>query len=152
MSFRLLARWQKQVLSRDDVAFRTLPAFAKGGRERYGHSDSLPELFDSCLAQAAGAGSEVPLPARAARAYLDVCFFHPFDDGNGRAALLALGFVLACEGVVLDEAGPIQVRRFADDPEGAQALARLVHVLATAAGDRSPRPASLPATPIATWR
>ncbi|MFJ8821663.1 Fic family protein [Streptomyces sp. NPDC102467] len=152
LGFCLLEKWQRQVISRDDIAFRTLPAFAKGGRERYGLTASVPEVFDDCLTQATEAGSAVPLPARAARAYLDVCFFHPFDDGNGRAALLALGFVLAREGVVLDEVGPVQVRRYADDPAGAQALARLVHVLATAAANRGSRPVSLPATPIATWR
>ncbi|MFF0305236.1 Fic family protein [Streptomyces sp. NPDC004562] len=44
----------------------------------------------------------LPRTARAARAYLDVCCFHPFDDGNARAALLTLPFVLAREGVTLD--------------------------------------------------
>ncbi|WP_324610562.1 MULTISPECIES: Fic family protein [unclassified Streptomyces] len=44
----------------------------------------------------------LPLTARAARAYLDICFFHPFDDGNARAALLTLLFVLARESVALD--------------------------------------------------
>ncbi|MEV8090717.1 Fic family protein [Streptomyces nigra] len=44
----------------------------------------------------------LPLTARAARAYLDICFFHPFDDGNARSALLTLPFVLAGEDVALD--------------------------------------------------
>jgi prophage maintenance system killer protein len=35
-----------------------------------------------------------------------VCFFHPFDDANGRAALLTMGFVLAREKVFLDESVP----------------------------------------------
>ncbi|MEU0059386.1 Fic family protein [Streptomyces sp. NPDC006334] len=30
------------------------------------------------------------MAARAARAYLDVAFFHPFTDGNARTALLTL--------------------------------------------------------------
>ncbi|MET7621918.1 hypothetical protein [Streptomyces sp. NPDC005408] len=34
-------------------------------------------------------------------AYLDVCFFHPFGDGNARSAFLALIFVLDREGVAL---------------------------------------------------
>ena len=31
---------------------------------------------------APGGGRPLPVTARAARAYLDVCFFHPFDDGQ----------------------------------------------------------------------
>ncbi|WP_189299499.1 Fic family protein [Streptomyces albospinus] len=65
-----------------------------------------------------------PLAARAARTYLDIAFFHPFADGNGHSALLALTFVLAWEGVILGEVGPLQVTRYADDPAGA---ADLVH-------------------------
>lgn len=38
--------------------------------------------------------------------YLDVAFFHPFADGNARAALVALVHVLAREGIVPPEAGP----------------------------------------------
>ncbi|MEV5378932.1 hypothetical protein AB0L26_23595 [Streptomyces nondiastaticus] len=33
----------------------------------------------------AARGASLPLTVRAARAYLDVCFFHPFDDGNAWA-------------------------------------------------------------------
>lgn len=63
-------------------------------------------------------------------AYLDVCFFHPFADGNARSALLALAFILARDGVVLDQVGPItQVQRFADDVPGALGLANLVSAL-----------------------
>ncbi len=136
LDFGVLCTWQKLVLGQPDVAFRVLPAFAKGGRERYGLCAETPAQFDECLRQATDIDTVLPLPARAARAYLDVCFFHPFDDGNGRAALLALAFVLAREGVVLDEVGPIQIRRYAEDASGARALARLIHVLATAAERR----------------
>ncbi|MGW7348996.1 Fic family protein [Streptomyces sp. NPDC054854] len=44
----------------------------------------------------------------AARAYLGVAFFHPFTDGNARAALLTLVHVLAREDIVLSEVGPLQ--------------------------------------------
>ncbi|MDJ0344422.1 Fic family protein [Streptomyces sp. H10-C2] len=71
----------------------------------------------------------VPLAARAARVYLDVAFFHPFTDGNARAALLTLVHVLAREDVVLPEVGPLQTTRYADDPEGAADLAILIGVL-----------------------
>ncbi|MEU3419137.1 Fic family protein [Streptomyces murinus] len=130
LEFRLLHEWQKLVLGLPEAPFRTLPAFAKEGQERYGLSTETPLLFDACLTESGA--SDVPLTARAARLYLDVCFFHPFDDGNGRAALLALGFVLAREQILLDEVGPIQIRRYADDPVGALSLARIVRALAVA--------------------
>jgi hypothetical protein len=43
---------------------------------------------------------------RAARVYLDICFFHPFPDGNARAARLALDHVLTREGLALRVADP----------------------------------------------
>jgi fido (protein-threonine AMPylation protein) len=70
------------------------------GRQRYAYSDELPQAFKACLAEATDPA--VPLPSRAARVYLDVPFFHPFADGNSRSAALALYFVLARDGVVLD--------------------------------------------------
>ncbi|MEU5880666.1 Fic family protein [Spirillospora sp. NPDC047279] len=72
----------------------------------------------------------MPLASRAARAYLDVCFFHPFADGNARSALLALVFVLAREDVRLERLGPLPfTSRRADDPDAAAELVRLVQVL-----------------------
>ncbi|MET9514741.1 hypothetical protein [Streptomyces sp. NPDC002994] len=50
-------------------------------------------------------------------------------DGDGRAALLALTFVPAREGVVPAEAGPLQTTPYADDPAGAADLAVLVGLL-----------------------
>ncbi|MCC0100026.1 Fic family protein [Streptomyces flavotricini] len=56
-----------------------------------------------------------------------VCFFHPFDDGNARSAFLALVFVLAREGVALDGVGPIRrITCRADDPQDAVSLARSI--------------------------
>ncbi|MFE9396562.1 Fic family protein [Streptomyces flavidovirens] len=57
------------------------------------------------------------MPARAARLHLVVAFFHPFDDGNGRAALLALGHQLAAEDIVLGWIAPLTVARYADDAD-----------------------------------
>ncbi|MFI5800643.1 Fic family protein [Streptomyces sp. NPDC051677] len=71
----------------------------------------------------------VPLAGRAARVYLDVAFFHPFTDGNARAALLTLVHVLAREDVVLPEVWPLQTIRYADDPAGAADLATLIGLL-----------------------
>ncbi|UWE10273.1 Fic family protein [Actinacidiphila bryophytorum] len=101
----LLAGWQQHILATPQPpAFRTLPAFAKGGRERYGIAPDTRARLDACLAEAASEGA-LPLPARAARAYLDVCFFHPFDDGNARCAFLTLLFVLSREGAGLAHVG-----------------------------------------------
>ncbi|WP_157435647.1 Fic family protein [Actinospica robiniae] len=128
LDFALLARWQREVLGTTEVpAFRTGDAYAKGGRERYGLSPHTWSDFDACLREAADPG--VPLAARGARVYLDVAFFHPFSDGNARAALLTLVHVLARDGIVLPEVGPLQITRYADDPAGAADLAALIGVL-----------------------
>ncbi|WP_051042957.1 Fic family protein [Nocardiopsis xinjiangensis] len=126
LEFARVASWQRSVLGTSAVGFRRGSAFAKGGRERYG--TDLTGLFDACLAETAAPSPA--LPARAARAYLDVCFFHPFSDGNARAAFLVLVFVLARESVALDRVGPLRrLPHRADHPEGALALADLVSVL-----------------------
>jgi Fic/DOC family len=117
LDFRLLATWQRAVLGVNSVPFRGGPAFAKGGRERYGLARDTQGRLERCLVDSTEAG--LPVSARAARAYLDVCFFYPFTDGNARSALLALVFILVKEGVVLDEVGPIApVQRFAGDAGG----------------------------------
>lgn len=69
----------------------------------------------------------------AARAYLDVAFFHPYDDGNARLAGLVLQFALLRGSIELDEVAPVltTVRR-ADDAAAAADLARLVHGTAAA--------------------
>lgn len=69
-----------------DTALYDLPAFAKGGRERHGISPNTRAHLDACRAERARhIERPLPLTARAARAYLDVCFFHPFGDGNARS-------------------------------------------------------------------
>ncbi len=122
LDFELLRGWQQHVLGTPEPPpLRTLPAFAKGGDERYGIGPDTRARLDACLAQATD--GRLSLAARAARAHLDVCFFHPFDDGNARAALLALLFVLARAGVTLDSV--VLIRRFghrADDPQDALGL------------------------------
>ncbi|WP_416970324.1 Fic family protein [Streptomyces sp. 4F14] len=141
LGFSRLAAWQSVVLGREQFTFRRLPAFAKGGDERYGVDAGTPALFDVCLAEATG---PAPVAARAARLYLDVSFFHPFEDGNGRSALLALGYVLAREDIVLDEVTPLRIPRYADDEPGAHSLVRLVQTLALAAQLRQRVPGSQP--------
>ena len=127
LDFALLAGWQRQVLGETAAPFRTGDAYAKAGRERYGLTPTTRTDFAACLREATDPA--VRLAARAARAYLDVAFFHPFTDGNARAALLTLVHVLAREDVVLPEVGPLQTTRYADDPAGAADLATLIGVL-----------------------
>ncbi|NIL50486.1 Fic family protein [Streptomyces sp. 2BBP-J2] len=131
LDFELLQRWQQHVLGTSQPPpFRDLPAFAKAGRERYGIGPDTRARLDACLAESARQ-IERPLPliARAARAYLDVCFFHPFDDGNARSALLTLVFVLAREGVALDGVSLLRRVTFqADEPQDALALTRYVDI------------------------
>ncbi len=135
LDFAAMRRWQDHVLGTGEPDFRTGPAFAKGGRERYGLDGHTRRRFEECLREAGDAG--VPLPSRAARAYLDVCFFHPFDDGNARAALLVLTFVLGRAGVVLDQVGPVRrLSRSADAAGGTLEPAGLVAVLIRATRDR----------------
>ncbi|MFJ5220314.1 Fic family protein [Streptomyces sp. NPDC088354] len=134
LTFALMAKWQRIVLGHDLVDFRTMPAFAKGGQERYGLTPDTQALFERCLSESAQ--PNLPLPSRAARTYLDILFFHPFEDGNARAAMLALAFVLAREGVLLDQVHPLQTTRWADDAEGAAELAVLLGILITAAERR----------------
>ncbi|MET9591903.1 Fic family protein [Streptomyces sp. NPDC006516] len=127
LDFALLAGWQREVLAATRAPFRGGDAHAKAGRERYVLTPDTQADFDSCLRETAD--QHVPLAARAARAYLDVAFFHPFTDGNARAALLTLVHVLAREDIVLPEVGPLQTTRYADDPAGAADLAVLIGVL-----------------------
>ncbi|MFF8607221.1 Fic family protein [Streptomyces sp. NPDC015346] len=134
LTFALMAKWQRTVLGRDFVGFRTMPAFAKAGQERYGLAPESRARFERCLSESAQ--PDLPLASRAARTYLDILFFHPFEDGNARAAMLALAFVLAREGVLLDQVHPLQATRWADDAEGAADLAVLLGILITAAERR----------------
>ncbi|MFD5545050.1 Fic family protein, partial [Streptomyces sp. NPDC127079] len=129
LDFDLIQRWQQHVLVTPGLPpLRSLPAFAKGGRERYGFAPHIRARLDACLTESAkDAARPLPLTARAARAYLDVCFFHPFDDGNARCALLTLLFVLAREGVALDSVRLLRRVSFhADAPQDALTLTRYI--------------------------
>ncbi|WP_327304865.1 Fic family protein [Streptomyces sp. NBC_01298] len=130
LDFALLSSWQQHVLGTPQPPlFRTSPAFAKGGRERYGIGPDTPARFATCLAESVSdVGRPLGLTARAARAYLDICFFHPFDDGNARSALLALVFVLAREGIALDGVSLLRRITFeADSPRDPLTLVRYIN-------------------------
>jgi hypothetical protein len=133
----LLTGWQRLILGMPEVQFRQGDAFAKGGRERYALTPHTWRDFEHCLGDSAD--PRVPLASRAARAYLDVAFFHPFPDGNARLAMLTLAYVLELDGVRLDQAGPLQTTRYADDTAGAADLAALVFVLIRSTHQRATR-------------
>ncbi|MGC4119826.1 MAG: Fic family protein [Myxococcales bacterium] len=128
LSFELIAQLHA-IATYSGGAMRTTEAFAKGGAERYGFSQDLRQRFERCLDDADDAA--VPLLGRAARLYLDVCFFHPFADGNARTARLAFDFVLAREGVVLREVRPLFSAPIpAGDGDAYSAFLRLLATLA----------------------
>ena len=104
LDFASLARWQSIVLGHA-APFREGEAFAKGGRERYGLDDQTRARFEGWLAAANDLST--PFATRAARVYLDICFTHPFADGNARSARLALDYVLTGEGRWLRNVEPL---------------------------------------------
>ncbi|MFI1106052.1 Fic family protein [Streptomyces melanogenes] len=131
LDFALLSSWQQHLLGTPQPPpFRNKPAFAKRSGERYGIGADTRAHLETCLAQSTpDTDPPLGLTARAARAYLDVCFFHPFDDGNARSAFLALVFLLAREGIALDAVGLLRRISFdADDPQDALSLVRYINI------------------------
>jgi hypothetical protein len=125
-----LCAWQALVLGQEQVTFRTTDAFAKGGRDRYPFAPDTEARFVAALAEA-NPTADGPSPVvRAARGYLDVCFFHPFADGNARAARLVLDHVLTRAGLALHSIEPLLVvSRSGRDARGAWHFAFLVSYL-----------------------
>ncbi|KAH3766879.1 Fic family protein [Pelomyxa schiedti] len=116
LSFELIGTWQQTLLGSPSVPkFRTTDAFAKSGEERYPFTSSTVTEFQSALQQSE---SDIARGAVvcAARAYLDVCFFHPFEDGNSRCARLVLDFILRKNGLTVDNMEPLIVPWYASDP------------------------------------
>jgi hypothetical protein len=60
LTFALMAKWQGTVLGHDLLDFRTMPAFAKGGRERYGLAPETRALFEHCPSESSQ--PDLPLP------------------------------------------------------------------------------------------
>lgn len=119
--------WQSVVLGlQEPVEIRKVDAFAKGGRERY-RVKWLPK-FKGCLKEANN--NAVDPRWRAAVAYLDLAFFHPFDDGNARAARLVMDAILWRAGLALNLAEPAFVMaRAAEDDNGPALLAMQIDAL-----------------------
>ena len=130
LSVELLSELQ-EVMVPAGSALRASAAFAKRGNERYGFDEGTHARFAAALDEADDAS--VTLLGRAARAYLDVCFFHPFVDGNARAARLVFDWILAREGVVLaDVAALFRGSIPAGDADAARAWLSLASTLAVA--------------------
>merc|ERR1712118_21320 len=88
-----------------------------------GHYEDFCARFEKALSDATDSEDAAAPEVRAVRAYLDVCFFHPFDDGNGRLARLVLDFVLTKAGLCLQDIGGLfTLSRRADDADGAKAF------------------------------
>jgi hypothetical protein len=127
LTFDLLRQWQEVVLGKP-APLRTTDAFAKKGRERYGTPKNLLEQLEACLAQADDTSE--PISMRAARVYLDVLFFHPFEDGNARSARLALDHTLSRAGLALQTVEPVFIlARSAYDERGPVMLATFLQDL-----------------------
>jgi hypothetical protein len=146
LTWPVLRDAQALVLGRP-VPMRRQDAFAKGGAERYAWTPDLERTFAAKLA--ADAADDLHVIARAARVYLDVCFFHPFEDGNARAARLAFEHVLHRAGVGVANLGPVfLVSRPAGDDAGYTSFLRLVTALATR---RQPASSCAGVAPPSTW-
>jgi hypothetical protein len=130
LTFDQLAEWQGVVLGASAPAeLRTTDAYAKGGRDRYAYRADLHERVAKAIADTQA--TTASLVVRAARIYLDICFYHPFADGNARAARLALDHVLTSAGHALQLAAPLfRLPRPPDDVPAAYAFAAAVDLLA----------------------
>lgn len=121
----VMLRVQSIVLGRP-VSVRSTTAFARGGREAYATFDGMEAMLRRKVAADAVDGCH-PLVC-ACRLYLDVIFFHPFEDGNARAARLWFEFILRRARVL---GPPIEDVVLLDKPAGdADAAWRLVRLTA----------------------
>lgn len=130
VSWELLTCIQQHVLGLENIAFRNGPAYAKGGGELYAFHPHLPSAFANKVAR--DHRDELHPLIKAVRLYLDICFFHPFCDGNARAARLAFQFILQRDGVSMREIGPLfRLPLAAGGVEGYRSFAKLAVLLAS---------------------
>jgi hypothetical protein len=94
-----LQEWHRLAVGGSST-LRIRDAWARDAAERYGTPRDLAARVDAALRDAA---APLPTASRAARLYLDLCFLHPFADGNARLARLAMDHVLTAAGVAIDD-------------------------------------------------
>lgn len=127
LTFEQICFWQKIILNSEDVSFRKNHAFAKGGRERYWLAENTKSLFEDCLEEANA--TDISVIALAARAYFDIMFFHPFEDGNSRCAALTLDFILSRESIYLNQVAPLFVVERAPSLSAINTFVKLLELL-----------------------
>ncbi|MEO1401882.1 MAG: Fic family protein [Cyanobacteria bacterium J06635_1] len=133
LTFARLQSWQCVVLGADDVPFRNQSAFAKGGLEVYGWKPELEFTFSEKLLHDSRDNAH-PL-SKAVRAYLDICFYHPFSDGNARAARLVFEFFIKHGGFFIKDLQPVfSLPRVAGRKEDYLDFLRMVVILCQRSG------------------
>lgn len=129
LSWELLTCIQQRVMGLDGIDFRNGPAYAKGGGEVYAYHPQLHSAFAAKITK--DDRDELQPLIKAVRLYLDICFFHPFCDGNARAARLGFQFILQRDGVSMREIGPLfRLPLAAGGVEGYRSFAKLAVLLA----------------------
>jgi hypothetical protein len=124
LGFDVVAAWAGAIHGTTALSFRDADALAKKGREIYPLAGARA-LFERALAEAED--ERVPVAIRAARLFLDICFVHPFADGNARLARLAVDALLWRAGLALAAVEPLVIlSRAANDRGGAWYCAHLV--------------------------
>ncbi len=130
LSYDLLKNWQTYLMGVNAVyipGYRFHDAYAKQGRERYPRYSESSDDEQRFIKIMEEANTTEPVALRAARAYLDVLFFHPFDDGCSRLARLVFDFILTQANVAVSGVDTIFLfAKSARDAEGAQRLVELV--------------------------
>ncbi len=119
----LMLRVQTIVLEAP-ATVRTTTAFAKGGLEAYAWFDGMEAMLRRKVVADAADGCHALI--QACRLYLDIIFFHPFADGNARAARLWFDFLLRRSHVMAPPfEDVVRLEKPAGDPDAAWRFVRL---------------------------
>lgn len=127
LTLELLHKWHS-VIEPSKSQFRGTSAYAKQGEEEYKYWEGVWGELSVYLDQTTD--TNISAQARAVRAYLDICFFHPFLDGNGRLAVLVVDSILRSNGVQLSELGLVfRLPVYADDKVAVENLVKQLMLL-----------------------
>ena len=127
LDFQLLREFSDRIHSSPEgtAHFRTSRAYAKEGCEFYESNGQVFRQFTTLLAE-----EEDDFTIKAAKTYLDICFFHPFEDGNGRLAEVVFEFIIKRNSyrLINAEAGKALFRssRWSNDPYVLRNLVNLI--------------------------